>query len=198
MRQGLSRIVEEGYPGCAVGEASNAPEAMKALWDHTWDLILLDISLPGKSGIELLKEIKAIRPRLPVLILSMHPEEQFLTRALKAGASGYLSKATPPEMLFQAIGQALAGGKFITQKAAELLAAEISTDTSRPLHAQLSDREYDLLVRIGRGETVGDVAGKLNLSVKTVSTYRTRVLEKMCMRNNAELAQYAIRNHLVE
>jgi two-component system, NarL family, invasion response regulator UvrY len=198
MREGLNRFVAEAFPDSVIAEASNGSEAMKAVWDQPWDLVLMDISMPGRSGLDLLKEVKAARPKLPVLMLSMHSEEQFLTRALRAGASGYISKSTPCDVMLQAIKQALGGGKFITPKAAELLASELSIDTSRPLHEQLSDREFDVLVRIGRGQSVGEIAASLNLSVKTVSTYRTRVLEKMALRNNAELAQYAIRNHLVD
>jgi DNA-binding NarL/FixJ family response regulator len=179
-------------------EAPNGTEAMAVLSTRAFDLVLLDISLPGKNGLEILKDIKASYPQLPVLILTMHPEEQYSTRAIRAGAAGYLSKSGPPELLLTAMRDAMSGGRFITPKVAELLAAELSFDSSRPLHEQLSGREYEVFIGIGRGETVGELAQCLSLSVKTISTYRTRVLEKMGLRNNAEIAQYAIRNKLVD
>jgi len=171
---------------------------MSAIWNQTWDLVLLDLSIPGKNGLELLKEIREQRPKLPVLILSMHPEEQFSTRALRAGASGYLSKSAPSDTLLEAIRQLMRGGKFITSKVAEMLANNLTEDSSQPVHERLSDRELNVLLSIGRGQSVGDIARTLNLSVKTVSTYRARVRVKTGLRNNAEMVQYVIRNNLVE
>ena len=160
--------------------------------------MLLDISLPGRSGLELLKEIKAARPKLPVLVLSAYSESQFATRVLKAGGAGYLTKESPPETVIRAVRLALGGGKFISPSVADCLASEIMIDTSKPAHELLSDREYDVMQRIASGQAVGTIAATLHLSVRTVSTYRTRTLEKMGMKSNAELTQYAIRNKLVE
>jgi two-component system invasion response regulator UvrY len=194
----LKRVIGGSFPRCYIGDASSAVEAMNAIWNHVWDLALLDISTPGRGSLELLKEIRAERPRLPVLMLTMYPEDQFALRALRAGASGYLSKSAPAETLLDAVGQMLAGGRFITRQTAALLAAGITADSSRPLHARLSDRELDIMLSIGRGQSVGDIAQRLNLSVKTVSTYRARVRAKTGLRNNAEIVQYVMRSNLVD
>ena len=198
MREGLKRVIFSSFPHWSVGEASNGSETMSAIWNQTWDLVLLDLSIPGKNGLELLKEIREQRPKLPVLILSMHPEEQFSTRALRAGASGYLSKSAPSDTLLEAIRQLMRGGKFITSKVAEMLANNLTEDSSQPVHERLSDRELNVLLSIGRGQSVGDIARTLNLSVKTVSTYRARVRVKTGLRNNAEMVQYVIRNTAVQ
>jgi two-component system invasion response regulator UvrY len=198
IREGLRSVIADAFPQNSIGEASNSAEAMNLVWNESWDIVLLDINLPGRNGLELLKEIKAARPKMPVLMVSGHPEEQFATRSLKSGASGYVSKNGPPESLIQAIRQARAGRMFITSKTAEMLATQLTQDTERPLHEQLSDREYDVFIRIGRGQGVSEIAASLNLSVKTISTYRTRILDKMGVRSNAALAQYAIRNNLVD
>ncbi|HVW07807.1 MAG TPA: response regulator transcription factor [Bryobacteraceae bacterium] len=198
IRRGIAQSLREEFPESIILEAEEAPEAMKAVWDQPLSLIVLDLSLRGRSGLELLKEIKAAKPHLPVLILSMHAEEQFATRALRAGAAGYVSKDSAPSVLIQAVKRALAGGKFVSPETAERLANELAIDSSRPLHQQLSDREHDILLRIGSGQGITKIADALNLSVKTVSTYRTRVLHKMGMESNAELAQYVIRNKLID
>jgi DNA-binding NarL/FixJ family response regulator len=198
VRKGIAEVLAEELNSSVIGEASNSAEAMNAVWNDTWDLVLLDISLPGRGGLELLSEIRTARPKLPVLILSAHPENQFATRVLKAGASGYLTKASPSHILLGAVRQILAGGKFISQAAAELLAMELNTDSSRPVHQQLSDREYDVMIRIARGQSVSEIGDTLSLSVKTVSTYRARVLQKMGLKSNADLIHYALRNSLVE
>jgi DNA-binding NarL/FixJ family response regulator len=198
VRMGIAQVLADEFPQASIEQASDAPETMKAVWDKPLHLVVLDLSLRGRSGLDLLKEIKNARPKLPVLILSSYPEEQFATRALRAGAAGYLNKETPPETLIQAVRRALAGGKFVTPETAERLATELTIDTSKPLHEQLSDREYDILLRIASGQSVSDIASTLTLSVKTVSTYRTRLLLKMGKQNNAELTHYAIHNKLVE
>jgi DNA-binding NarL/FixJ family response regulator len=194
----MAQLLTTEFPHCTVNEASTAAEGLEAILNESWNLVLLDISLPGRNGLELLKEIKAARPKLPVLILSTYSESQFATRVLKAGAAGYLTKESPPETVVRAVRQVLTGSKFISQWVAERLASEIMLDTSKPAHELLSDREYDVMLRIASGQAVGEIASTLNLSVKTISTYRTRVLEKMGMKNNAELMQYAIRNTLIE
>jgi two-component system invasion response regulator UvrY len=198
VRRGIAQVLADAFPEASIEQASDPPETMKAVWDTPLHLVVLDLSLRGRSGLDLLKEIKNARPKLPVLILSSYPEEQFATRALRAGAAGYLNKETPPETLILAVRRALAGGKFVTPETAELLASELTVDTSKPLHERLSDREYDILLRIASGQSVGDIAATLTLSVKTVSTYRTRLLLKMGKQNNAELTHYAIHNKLVE
>jgi len=198
VRKGITQVLSEEFRDSAIGEASNSAEALNAVWNEVWHLVLLDLSLPGRSGLELLKEVKTARPRLPVLVLSGYPEEQFSTRVLRAGASGYLNKDSSSDTLLRAVHQILDGGRFISPKSAEILASELVSDSSRPLHEQLSDREYDVMLRLARGQSVGEVAEILSLSVKTVSTYRARVLVKTGMKNNAELTQYAIRNNLID
>jgi two-component system invasion response regulator UvrY len=198
VRKGIAQVLAGEFSSSVIGEASTAAEGLDAIWKENWDLVLLDISLPGRSGLELLKEIKTARPKLPVLVLSTYPESQFATRVLRAGAAGYLTKETPPETVVRAVRQVLAGNKYISPSVAEHLASEFMLDTSKPAHELLSDREYDVMRRIASGQSVGEIATALNLSVKTVSTYRSRILEKMGMKSNAELTQYAIRNHLIE
>jgi DNA-binding NarL/FixJ family response regulator len=198
IRRGIAQSLHEEFPESVLLEAEDAAGAMKAVWDQPLSLVVLDLSLRGRSGLELLKEIKNVKPHLPVLILSMHAEEQFATRALRAGAAGYVSKDSPPTVLIQAVRRAMAGGKFVSPETAERLANELTIDNSRPLHDQLSDREHDILLRIGSGQGISKIADALHLSVKTVSTYRTRVLNKMGMESNAELTQYVIRNKLIE
>ncbi len=198
IRRGIAQSLRDEFPDAVLLEAEDAAEGMKAVWDQPLSLVVLDLSLRGRSGLELLKEIKTAKPHLPVLILSMHAEEQFATRALRAGAAGYVSKDSHPSVLLQAVKRAMAGGKFVSPETAERLANELTIDASRPLHDQLSDREHDILLRIGSGQGITKIADALHLSVKTVSTYRTRVLHKMGMESNAELAQYVIRNNLID
>jgi two-component system invasion response regulator UvrY len=162
-----------------------------------YDLVLLDISLPGRSGIDVLKQLKCIKPRLPVLILSMHPEEQYAVRSLRAGAAGYLTKESAPDELLSAIKKVADGGKYITPSLAEKLAGDIGPDVEKPLHEILSDREYQVMCMIASGKTVKEVAEDLNLSVKTISTHRARILKKMRMDNNAQITHYAIKRGLV-
>jgi DNA-binding NarL/FixJ family response regulator len=170
---------------------------MKELRREKWDVALLDITLPGKSGLDLLKELKAARPRLPVLVLSAHPEDQFALRALKAGAGGYLTKDSAPEELVKAIRKILAGGRYVSPTLAEKLASNVRKDFTRLPHETLSDREYEVMCLIASGKTVTEIAGELSLSVKTISTYRTRILEKLGVKNSAAIVQYAIRSGLV-
>jgi two-component system, NarL family, invasion response regulator UvrY len=198
VRRGVVQVLLEGFPGSQVDEASSPPEALKALSSNTWDLVVLDISLPGRSGLDLLKEIKAARPAIRVLMLSAFSESQYSTRTIRAGAAGYLTKESPPAILVQAARQIMNGGKFITPSSAELLASEVQLDSSRSPHELLSDREYDVLLKIASGLSVGQIADVMNLSAKTVSTYRTRILTKMGLKNNAELTHYALRNGMIE
>jgi two-component system invasion response regulator UvrY len=197
VRKGIIQVIADELRGGTIGEASTAAEALAAVWSQCWDLVLLDISLPGRSGLDVLKEIKAARPKLPVLVLSGFPESQFAIRVFRVGAAGYLTKESPPETLLKAVRECLSGGKYITPGVADALALQLAADSSKPVHELLSDREYDVMLRIAAGEGVSHVATVLNLSVKTVSTYRSRILLKMGMENNAQLSQYAIRNNLI-
>lgn len=197
VRRGLRELLSDEYREAAFGEASTAQQALEQIWKKEWDVALLDITLPGRSGLDLLKEVKAARPKLPVLILSVHPEDQFAVRALKAGAEGYLTKDSAPEELVNAIRKILAGGQYVSPTLAEKLALGLRTDSTRAPHETLSDREYQVMCRIASGKTVAEIGGELSLSPKTISTYRGRILEKLGVKNNAEIIRYAIQNGLV-
>ena len=198
LRRGLRSLLSDEFHGAAFGEASDSRLALEQLRKKEWDIALLDITLlPGKGGLDLLKELKAQWPRLPVLVLSAHPEDKFAVRVLKAGAGGYMTKESAPEELPKAIRKILAGGQYVSSTLAEKLALEVRTDLTRTPHETLSDREYEVMSRIGSGKTVTEIADELTLSVKTISTYRARVLEKLGVKNSAEIVQYAIRNGLV-
>ena len=197
VRRGLRALLSDEFGGAAIGEASDARQAVEQLRKTTWDIALLDVTMPGKNGLELLKELKAGWPALPVLVLSGHTESQFAVRVLQAGAGGYVTKETAPHELATAIRKVLSGGRYVSLALAEQLALGVSGDLTRPPHERLSDREYDVMSRIGCGRTVTEIAEELSLSAKTISTYRTRILEKLGVRNSAEIVQYAIRNGLV-
>ena len=197
VRRGLRALLSEEFRGAAFGEAADARQALEQLRKDTWDVALLDITLPGKSGLDLLKDMHAEWPALPVLVLSGHMEDHFAVRALKAGAGGYMTKESAPEELAKAVRKILAGGRYVSDTLAEKLAMGITHDLTRTPHDTLSDREYDVMSRIASGKTVTEIGDELSLSVKTISTYRTRVLEKLGVRNNAGIVQYAIRNALV-
>lgn len=198
VRRGLKQIVAEEPDMAVLGEAQNAPEALQELRARDWDVLVLDITMPGRGGLEVLREARASRPGLPVLVLSTHPEEQYAVRALRAGAAGYLTKETAPEELVKAIRKVHGGGKYVSPALAEQLAAGLSEGAEKPPHERLTDREYEVLRLLASGQTVSQVADQLSLSVKTVSTYRARILEKMGMHTNAELTSYAVRHGLVE
>jgi two-component system invasion response regulator UvrY len=198
VREGLKQIVRETSDMAVTGEAADGREVLRLIREHDWDVVLLDIAMPDRSGLDILKELKAEEPGLPVLMLSMYPEEQYAVRALKAGASGYLTKESIPDELISAIRKVSAGGKYVSSSLAEKLAHDLETDAERPVHETLSDREYQVMCMIAGGETLRNIADKLCLSIKTISTYRSRILEKMCMKNNAEIMRYAIKYHLEE
>jgi len=198
VRQGLKQILSDAPDLVVAGEASNGVEALRMLRENAYDMLLLDIAMPGKSGIEVLKQIKQETPKLPVLILSIYPEEQYAVRLIKAGAASYLNKESAPEQLVKAIRTVAAGKRFISPSVAELIANELERDSDQPPHQALSDREFQILRLIASGKTVSEIADTLALSVKTVSTYRTRLLDKMQLKNNAELTHYAIKNNLIE
>jgi DNA-binding NarL/FixJ family response regulator len=191
IREGLKRILLDTEKASCVGEASHAAEAIAAVRRESWDIVILDINLGGRSGMEVLKEIKADFPRLPVLMLSIYPEEQFALRVLRAGANGYLNKNLAAKVLLEAIRQVLTNGQYISAKVAEQLVNAVQQPDGQPLHAILSDREDQVLRLIALGHTVGEIAAQLNLSVKTVSTYRMIVLRKLGLENNAQLMRYA-------
>jgi two-component system, NarL family, invasion response regulator UvrY len=197
VRKGLVQLLREGYPGVTVAEAVNSNEAMEIARNDSFDVILLDISMPGRNGIETLKQMRTDGIKAPVLMLSMHPEGQYAIRCLKAGASGFINKETATEELLGAIQKLLSGKKYITAAVAEKLAESMSEHGQRPLHESLSDREMQVLQQIASGKTVSDIAEEISLSVNTISTYRSRILEKLQLSNNSELTRYAIENDLV-
>jgi DNA-binding NarL/FixJ family response regulator len=197
VRKGLKQIIDETPGMLAVDEAASGHEAMEKIRKNEYDVVLLDIAMPGKSGLDTLKELKLERPSLPVLILTIYPEEQYALRVLKAGAAGYLTKESAPAELVTAIKKVSEGGRYISPSLAEKLAFNIGTDTDIDPHEKLSDREYQVMCMIASGKTVSDIADEMSLSVKTISTYRTRILEKMGMKNNAEMTHYAIKKELV-
>lgn len=198
VRSGLRQILSDSPDLVVAGEAENGVDAMHKLRDGSFDLVLMDVSMPDRNGIDTLKLVRKEFPKLPVLVLSMHPEEQYAIRALKAGASGYLTKQSAPEQLVTAIRQVACGKKYVSPSLAMELANAITEDTERPPHEKLSDREYQTLVMIASGKTLTQIGEELNLSVKTVSVYRARLLEKMRMKNNAELTHYGLKHGLVD
>ncbi len=196
VRRGLSMIIKDAYPFATVTEVADGTDLLKEVDKNDWNIIISDISMPGRSGIEMIKEIKDLAPKIPILILSVHAAEQYAVRTIKAGASGYLNKESAPEELVKAIDQILSGRKYITAEVAEMLADSLNTNSEKP-HTQLSDREFEVLKQIASGKTVSEIAEVLFLSPNTISTYRSRILEKMNMHSNAELTHYAISNKLV-
>src|ERR1043166_246948 len=197
IRRGLAQVLTGAFPKVFVGEAQNATEALAQIRHQNWDVVVLDITLPGRSGIDILRDIKLARPGLPVLMLSMLPEEEFGRRVLKAGAAGFVAKGGAPEELVAAVRKVLAGGKYVSGSLAEKLAGDLRDDSDKPLHEKLSDREFQVMCLFASGKTNGQAAAALSLSVKTITTYRTRILEKLRLQNNAELTHYAIKNGLV-
>ena len=198
VRQGLRQILLETADMVVTGEAANGPEALERARAGGYDVIVLDITMPGRSGFEVLKELRLEDPALPVLVLSMHSEEQFAVRLLKAGASGYLNKESAPEELVKAIRKVVSGGRYVSPRLAEKLAFEIDSGSDKLLHETLSDREFQVMRMMASGQTVKEIAAELALSVKTISTYRARILDKMNLHTNAELIHYAIQNQLIQ
>ena len=198
VREGLKQIVAEEKDIFVAGEAENSGRLMELLEKEKWSLVVLDINMPGKSGLEALKDIKHLYPDLPVLILSMFSEDQYGLRAIKAGASGYLKKVSAPTELVTAIRKIVLGGKYINQSLAEKLAENFESTRKQLLHEKLSDREYQIMCNIALGKTAEEIAEELSISINTVYSYRNRILEKMSMRSNVELTQYVLQNKLVE
>ena len=198
VRNGV-KMLFEGRPGAATfGEAGNAQEAIRLVREQDWDVVLLDITLGDRSGIEVMKELKAIRPKLPVLILSMHSEAQFARRAFKAGAAGYVTKDSSPDELARAVDKVARGGKYVSPTFTEMLLTGLDSGVDKEPHEGLSDREFEIMCLIASGKTVSEIAELLSRSVKTISTHRARILEKMGMRTNAEITHYVIQNKLIE
>ncbi len=197
VRTGLKQIIADEPDINIVGEVSNGAEVLEFLMKTPCDLVLLDLSMPKRSGLDVISEIKQIDSNIAILVLSIYPEEQYAVRALRAGAAGYLTKASAPNELIKAMRKVLSGGKYISISLAEILASEIDQHTPQQPHERLSDREHQVMLMLAAGKTVTEVAEELNLSVKTISTYRARILEKMNMRNNAQLTFYAVEKHLI-
>lgn len=197
VRRGLKDIVVDSFPGTEVLEAADVDSAEKLVGKESLSAVILDISLPGRSGLDLLRELRQSQPNLPVLVLSMHPEEQFAVRVLKSGAAGYLTKDSAPEELAVALRAILLGNKYIQPSVAVKLTSHLNANGKNAPHERLSDREYEVLCMIGSGKTVSEIAGILSLSVKTVSTYRVRILEKMGMETSAQLTAYAVKHKIV-
>jgi two-component system invasion response regulator UvrY len=198
VRDGLKKILDEPAGTLIFGEATSQTEALKLVREHDWDAVVLDLSLASGNGLETLKELKRIRPKLPVLILTIHSEDEYARRAFKAGASGYITKDNPRAELVKAVSKVIEGGRYVSPALAERLVVDLKRDTSIALHETLSDREFEVMRLIASGKTVSEIAKLLSLSDKTISTYRARMLEKMGMKTNAELTHYAIRNQLVD
>jgi DNA-binding NarL/FixJ family response regulator len=197
VRQGVKQILAGAFTQASFNEAQNARELLQLVNAEHWDIVVLDLAMPGGNGLESLKQIKHDHPQLPVLILSMFPEDQYAVRTIIAGAAGYLNKESAPEELVVAIRKILQGGKYISAEVADELVVHARQDDDQPIHKHLSDREYQVLCMIASGKEVKEISAELSLSSKTISTYRTRLLEKMNMQTNAELTHYAIENNLV-
>ncbi|MEO8005782.1 MAG: response regulator transcription factor [Betaproteobacteria bacterium] len=196
-RAGLRRILADASSPMDVGEAATGAEALEMVEGARWDIVMLDISLPDRSGLEVLKAIKKAEPDLPVLVLSMYPVDQYALRVLRAGGAGYLTKESAPDELLEAVRRVTAGLRYITPEVAECIAQDWNRNPVQAMHETLSDREFEVLRLIASGKTVGEIAKDLTLSVKTVSTYRARVLQKLHLRHNAELTHYAVVNNLI-
>ena len=198
VREGVKHILSEMPDMLIAGEAGRGQEVLEKVGKNEYDLILLDIAMPGRDGLEILKDLKLQKPKLPVLILSMFPEEQYALRALKSGASGYLTKDSIPDELIKAIQKIVRGGKYISSSFSEKMLFSFDSDAEKPLHETLSDREYQVMRMIASGKTLKEIADELALSVKTVSTYKSRILDKTGMKNNVELTHYAVKHRLVD
>jgi len=198
IRDGLKSVLREQVAVSDVGEAATAADASRLARERDWDLAIVDISLGGRSGLEVIAELKAIRPRMPVLVLSMHSEEQYARRAFRAGAAGYITKNTSRVELAHAIRRVAAGGRYVSSELAEQLAADLDRQVEGAAHRALSNREFEVMRLLGRGKTVTQIASILGISDKTVSTYRARILEKMHVKTNADLVRYLIENNLLE
>ncbi|MBZ0203519.1 MAG: response regulator transcription factor [Ignavibacteria bacterium] len=198
LREGIKKTVHDEIDMKIIGEASNANDALEMILSLQPDVVIMDISMPGKSGLDVLKDLKAMKKKYKVLILSMHPEDRFAIRALKAGAAGYLTKESAPDELVKAIRTVLAGRKYVSKALANRLVDILSDDIDKQPHENLSDREYEVFIKIASGSKATEIAEELSISVHTVNTYRARILEKLSMNSNVELSQYAMHNNLID
>jgi two-component system, NarL family, invasion response regulator UvrY len=198
VREGLARIIQAESDVASVHEADNAQHLLDLVRDRPWDLVVLDVTLPGRNGLDVLRQLKQERPRLPVLMLSVHAADQYAVRALRAGASGYLTKDLAPNELIKAVRTVTKGHKYLTAEVADRLAHDLERPADRPRHESLSEREFEVFVLLASGRSVKEIAAELCLSDKTISTYRTRILEKLDLRSNAEIVRYAVREGLVD
>jgi DNA-binding NarL/FixJ family response regulator len=197
VRRGLSEILLEAWPSAEIEQVGDADRLLQRALDDSWDVVISDLMMPGRSVLETIQQIRQFQPQLPVLILSIFPEEQYATRVFKAGASGYINKDAAPTELVKAIQRIIQGRKYITPAVAEKLASDLTVDKERPLHEALSDREFHVMKLLAAGKSITDIAAQLSLSPTTISTYRSRIMEKMQMKANAELARYALENGLI-
>ena len=198
VRRGLKQILDETLDLVVADEASSGFELLEKVKKNKFDVVLLDISMPGIDGLDTLKELKIIKPELPVLIFTVYPEDQYAVRVLKAGASGYINKETEPDKLIDAIRKVARGGKYISPYLAELLAFNLDMAGRQPIHEKLSDREFQVMLMVAKGKKVKDIAEQLSLSINTINTYRNRILEKMDLKSNVEITHYAIKNQLID
>ncbi|MBW2121751.1 MAG: response regulator transcription factor [Deltaproteobacteria bacterium] len=198
VRTGLKQIIADAPDMTVTDEANDGHETLRKIREKEFDVVILDITMPGMGGLDVLKQIRIEKPKMPVVVLSYHPEEQYAIRVLRAGASGYLTKGSSTDQVLDAIRKVYRGGKYITPSLAERLAGELEEGVEKPPHEGLSDREFQVLCLIASGKRVRKIAEELSLSTKTISTYRSRILEKMKMKSNAELTHYAIKNRLVD
>ena len=198
LREGLRRLLEQAGDICVQGEAADGAAAMKLLGERQWDLLVLDMSMPGRDGVDLIRHIKSVHPSVPILVLTMHGEQQYAVQAIKAGASGYLTKDSASEELVQAVRKVAGGGRYLSQSLAESIAFDRHTDAGALPHMLLSDRELSVFRHLASGMSNSDIARRLFVSVKTVSTYKSRILIKLNLRNQADLVRYAIRHRLVD
>jgi two-component system, NarL family, invasion response regulator UvrY len=198
VRRGVREMLDDEFPSAVVVEVASAQEALEQAWKRSFDLIILDITMPGRSGLDILRDLRMAQPKAAVLVQSMHAEEQFAIRFLRGGALGYITKDSVPEELVRAIHKVLSGGRYVSASLAERIVGFVAADQERSAHERLSDREFQVLRMLASGLAVKEIAADLSLSIKTISTYRTRILEKLNLRSNAELGQYALREGLVE
>lgn len=197
-RRGVKELLVDGLGAVTIGECANAHDLVDLVRRKKWDVIIMDITMPGNTGTEALKQVKAECPKVPVIVLSMHSEDEYAVRMFKAGADGYLTKTSSPEELVKAVKKVLSGGQYVSPSLGEKLALTIRTDSDQDAHNHLSNREYEVMRLIASGKTVSEIAQMMHLGITTVSTYRARILEKMNLKNNAELTRYAFERRLVE
>jgi len=197
VREGLKQVIEKASDMKVSGEALNGQEVLDLVYREEWDVLILDFSMPGKGGLDVIRELRRERPKLPILVLSMHPEAELAPRLLKAGAAGYLTKESATRELVAAVRKVFTGGRYVSPALAEKLAMDLAVPSDKQPHDLLSDREYQVLLRIAAGRTAAEIATEFSISIKTVRTYRDRIMEKMSMKNDVELTRYAMDNGLI-